>query len=271
VQLALKLQRQPLWIASVSLALVGTLVLTWVPELDRAAQGYLANALSDNLLIYASARGLNALISVIQSIEISFSLGAGVAVNLGEVLDPLNDLIERFSAFILYGLAGLGLQQLALTASSSIPAKVLLSLALIIGFAWWLVAENGLPQWSKKLLIFLLMVRFVFAVEVGVSWVLDKAYFEAQQQEAISTLDIAQIKLESVKEQYLEAVDDRGVFSGIWSTARQIIGSENQDGIADLAAGAIVQLIVIMLVRSILLPLFFVWLMFFLFKRFIPD
>jgi hypothetical protein len=82
VQLALKLQRQPLWIASVSLALVGTLVLTWLPELDRAAQGYLANALSDNLLIYASARGLNALISVIQSIEISFSLGAGVAVNL---------------------------------------------------------------------------------------------------------------------------------------------------------------------------------------------
>ena len=128
-----------------------------------------------------------------------------------------------------------------------------------------------MPQWSKKLLIFLLMVRFVFAVEVGVSWVLDKAYFEAQQQEAISTLDIAQIKLESVKEQYLEAVDDRGVFSGIWSTASQIIGSENQDGIADLAAGAIVQLIVIMLVRSILLPLFFVWLMFFLFKRFIPD
>jgi len=85
--------------------LVGTLALTWLPELDRAAQGYLANALSDNLLIYASSRELNPLVSVIQSIEISFSLGAGVAVNLGEVLDPLNDLFERFSAFILYGLA----------------------------------------------------------------------------------------------------------------------------------------------------------------------
>jgi hypothetical protein len=271
VQIALQVKPQPLWIASVSLALTGTLILTWLPELDRAAQDYLANALSDNLVIYASARALNALISVIQSIELSFSLGAGVAVNLGEALDPLNDLIERFSGFILYGLAGLGIQQIALTATSSIPAKVVLSLALVVGFFWWLFAEEGLPKWAKKLLVFLLMLRFVFAVEVGVSWVLDKAYFEAQQQEAISTLDIAKSRLDRVRDQYIEAVDDRGVFSGIWSTARQIIGTEEQDGIADLAAVAVVQLIVIILLRSILLPIFFVWLMFYLFRRFIPD
>ncbi|MEQ9564442.1 MAG: hypothetical protein ACFHHU_14780 [Porticoccaceae bacterium] len=271
MQVALLVQRQRLWIISISLALVATLILTWLPELDRAAQDYLANALSDNLVVYASARTLNALISVIQSIEISFSLGAGVAVNLGEVLDPLNDLIERFSAFILYALAGLGLQQLALTASSSVFTKVLLSMALVIGFLWWLVAEDGLPKWAKKLLLFLLMVRFIFAVEVGVSWLLDKAYFEVQQQEAISTLDIAKSKLESVQDQYIEAADERGMFGSIWDTARQIVGGENQDGIADLAAGAIVQLIVIMLVHSILLPVFFVWLMFYLFRRFIPE
>lgn len=271
MQVALLVQRQPLWIISVSLALVATLILTWLPELDRAAQDYLANALSDNLVVYASARALNALISVIQSIEISFSLGAGVAVNLGEVLDPLNDLIERFSAFILYALAGLGLQQLALTASSSIFTKALLSLALVTGFLWWLVAEDGLPKWAKKLLLFLLMVRFIFAVEVGVSWLLDKAYFEVQQQEALSTLDIAKIKLETVQDQYIEAADERGMFGSIWDTARQIVGGENQEGIADLAASAIVQLIVIMLVRSILLPVFFVWLMFYLFRRFIPE
>ena len=53
---------------------------------------------------------MNGVISVVQSIELSVSLGAGVGVNFGEVLDPLNDLIERFSTLVLYGLAGLGLQ-----------------------------------------------------------------------------------------------------------------------------------------------------------------
>lgn len=258
------------WILAIGLALIGSLVLTWLPNLDSAAQDYLAKALSDNLLVYASARAINALISVIQSIEVSISLGAGVAVNLGEVLDPLNDLIERFSGFVLYGLAGLGLQQLVLVASSSMATKILLSIALIGGYLCWLFSD-ALPSWVKKVLIFLLMVRFAFAVEVGVSWALDKAYFEVQQQEAISTLDIAQTKLASIRDQYMQAMDDKGLFSGIWSTAQAIIGTDDQQGIADLAAGAVVQLIVIMLVRSILLPIFFVWLLLYCFRRLMPD
>ena len=139
-----------LWVFGLGIALVFSLVLTWMPQLDRAAQDYLADALSDNLVIYATARAINALISVIQSIEVSISLGAGVAVNLGEALDPLNDLIERFSGFVLYALAGLGLQQIALVASSSLVTKSLVSLFLVVGYLKWLF--GSFSRWLKKLL-----------------------------------------------------------------------------------------------------------------------
>jgi len=257
-------------VLTLGMLLLGSLVLTWVPNLDLAAQNYLADALSDNLVVYASARAINALISVIQSIEVSVSLGAGVAVNLGEVLDPLNDLIERFSGFVLYGLAGLGLQQLALVASSSFFTKVLLTVFLISGYLCWL-SSASIPSWLKKLLVFFLMLRFAFAVEVGISWVLDKAYFELQQKEAVSTLDIAQKQLQGIRDQYMDAMEEKGLFSGMWATAQTIIGSNDQEGIADLAAAAIVQLIVILLIRSILLPLAFIWMLAYIFKRILHE
>jgi len=213
-----------------SFILFGTLVLIWLPDLDEAAQDYLADAIADNLVVYAIARSINALISVIQSIEVSVSLGAGVAVNLGEALDPINDLIERFSGFILYGLAGLGLQQFVLSLSSSVFTKVLLSMVLIFGYVKWLYSPV-LPKWAKKAMIFLLFVRFAFAVEVGVSWILDKCYFNFQQQHAISTLDITQNRLQDIRDSYEQAIEDKGVFGGIWDTAKAIIGTDEEKSV----------------------------------------
>ena len=40
------------------------IVLCWVPQVDDATETYLANSLSDNLVIYGSARIINSLISV---------------------------------------------------------------------------------------------------------------------------------------------------------------------------------------------------------------
>ena len=56
------------------------LILTWIPNIDDAATQYLNAALNSHLLVYASARTINAIISVIASIEVSLSFGAGVAL-----------------------------------------------------------------------------------------------------------------------------------------------------------------------------------------------
>ena len=234
------------------------MALTWLVDLDAAAQEYLQDALTNNLLIYATARTINAIISVIQSVEISISLGAGVAVHPGEALDPLNDLIERFSGFVLYGLAGLGLQQVVLTATSSLAAKILTSIAVVATCGAWLW-RISLPAWLQRLLVLLIIVRFAFVVEVGLSWSLDRLYFEAQEKQALSSLDVARSRLQEVRNNYMQAMDDNGLFGGAWQTAKAIVGTDEEQGITDLAAGAIVQLIVIMLIKSVLLPLGFVW------------
>lgn len=257
-------------VASLGFLLFFGIVLTWIPAFDDAANHYLNEATGDTLLAYGSARAINALISVIQSIELSVSLGAGVAVHLGEALDPLNDLVERFSAFVLYGLAGLGVQKLLLVASSSLVAKIVVSLTMLGAWCTWFI-RGSLPNVFKMFLIVMIFLRFAFVVEVGLSWVLDKAYFDTQQQEALSTLDVAETKLQAIQNEYMDGVEDQGVFRGAWTTAKNLIGtdSQQQQGLTELTVDALVQLLVITLVRSILLPVGFLWVMYLMIRRFI--
>jgi hypothetical protein len=245
----------------IGLAVLVVLGLNWMPGLDQRAEEYLNDAMADNLLIYATARSLNGIISVVQSIEFSVSLGAGLAVNLGEFLDPLNDLIERFSAFVLYGLAGLGLQKLVLIATSSLVMKVVTTVGLVVGYVVYLFRAE-LQNWFVRLVVLILMVRFAFIVEVGVIATLDSLYFDQQKDEAHSALQLAKTSIGQLREDYMALISESGLLGGLWETVATIVGSDEQEGVGDIAAGAVVELIVITLVRGLILPLLFVWMLF---------
>ena len=240
------------------LALLTLLVLTanWVIEFDQAAEDYLDQSMTSGLVVYATARGLNALISVIQSIQLSINVGAGVGVNLGEVLDPLNDLIERFSSFVLYGLAAIGLQKLLLLATTSLVMKVITTLVILLGVYAWFSERTNL-KWLVRLALMVLLVRFFLIIQVGTVALLDNLYFDHRSESAQSALTITSDELSNIRSKYLENVRESGIVQGIFNTDTNLVGENDDQGITDLAASAVVELIVIMLARSILIPLLF--------------
>ena len=124
-----------------------------------------------------------------------------------------------------------------------------------------------MPVWLKRLILIFILARFAFIAEVGLAWSLDKLYFDQEQEIAVMTLNSTQHQLQEIRDRYVNAADDTSIFSNIWDSARGIIGSDDQQGIADKAAGAIVQLIVILFMRSILLPAAFFWLLIHLITR----
>ena len=79
---------------------------------DDTAESYADEALKRALVTFAAARTLNGVISVVQSTEV----GVGVTVAVGQILDPVNDLIERFSGVMLVAASSLGLQNVMLGA-----------------------------------------------------------------------------------------------------------------------------------------------------------
>ena len=104
---------------------VFTLIISWVGFFDDIALNYTNDSLKDAAVIYGSARLINATISVLQSAEVSAVVAS---ISIGEILDPLNDLIERFSGVMLWGLSSLALQKILITIFSSYPVKLLLTI-----------------------------------------------------------------------------------------------------------------------------------------------
>ena len=143
---------------------VGIALITlnaWTGFIDRLTGDYLQEAMMGSGAIYATARAINALVSLLQGTEVN----AWVATfAVGELLDPVNDLIERFSGVITIVMASLALQALLLVVFSGLWIDV--SLVALGGLAFW-AHQKGSPEWAfKTLRIFFisLMVRLSMVV-----------------------------------------------------------------------------------------------------------
>ena len=97
----------------------------WLPTFDVFAQQYLTDTISSNAIVFTVVRTLNGVISVVQSAELSVGVAS---VNLGEIFDPINDLIERFSGLLLISLTALGIQQVILLLTTSSALKIIFSI-----------------------------------------------------------------------------------------------------------------------------------------------
>lgn len=97
----LVVKRLPRGTALPAVLLLVMLSMSAFDGLRVAGDQQLAAASNRALATFAIARAINGVISVIQETQIGFSVGVSTTVAPGQLLDPLNDLIERFSTAAL--------------------------------------------------------------------------------------------------------------------------------------------------------------------------
>src|SRR5574344_2722721 len=78
---------------------------------NESAKDVIDKSFNQALIVFGSAKALNAVISLAQGTEINLPF---VVVAVGEVLDPINDLVEQFSLIMLASLVSLGIQKILL-------------------------------------------------------------------------------------------------------------------------------------------------------------
>ena len=104
---------------SVGAILVLLALLAATPLLDQRAADNYDSLFQRALVTFALARTLNGVISAVQGTEVALQpAGVGVTLTPGEVLDPVNDLVERFSWIMLGATVSLGVQQVLLEVSA---------------------------------------------------------------------------------------------------------------------------------------------------------
>ena len=105
--------------------IMALLIVSWWGAVDNLAAYVNGESIKDAAIIYGVARSINGVISLIQSAEISAIVGS---VRPGELLDPMNDLIERFSSVMAWSLSSLVLQKVLLSVFSSYSFKVIFTI-----------------------------------------------------------------------------------------------------------------------------------------------
>ena len=124
------------------------LALSWWGKLDSLALDSNSESIKNAAIIFGMARTINGLISLIQSAELS---GFIASVQIGELLDPFNDLIEQFSTVMVWSISSLVLQKVLLNVFGSILFKLIFTTFCIIFFLiFWMYTDRIIS--SKKFL-----------------------------------------------------------------------------------------------------------------------
>lgn len=229
------------------LAIPALCALAWSGLLDRVSSDYVDGALLSSGAIYATARGINALVSVLQGTEVNAFL---LTFSIGELLDPVNDLVERFSAVMMVALGALALQKILLVVVSHASFNILLTalgLASLAALVWGTRRQSAI---AGRVFIVMVAVRFsLVLVVLANSWA-DTVFLqenEAQQYRAVQVFhgELSEAgTLADGSASALSALDIR----------KQINTLSNQ--VSDFAA-SLINLLMSLVLTSILLPIGF--------------
>ncbi|WP_066350260.1 hypothetical protein [Aliarcobacter skirrowii] len=238
---------------------------------NESAKDVIDKSFNQALIVFGSAKALNAVISLAQGTEINLPF---VVVAIGEVLDPINDLVEQFSLIMLASLVSLGIQKILLNfVSNDFFNLTFIISILVFNIFLFLKFKNieSIKNMALKLTLFLLFLRFsipfvAYLNQYSYDYFIKPQYNIEQLNETIlNTKDeISKINLESVEEKE----------SGFFEKFRQKFDmtfyekkvDEYKDAV-DSSSDNIVDLIIVFIFQTILLPLFYLFVFYILLKK----
>lgn len=253
----------------ITVLLTGLVALSWSGSMERLANETLQPTFERALLTAAIARGLNGVISVAQGTEIAIQpVGVGVTITAGQILDPLNDLVERFSWLALAASASLGTQMLLSEIFAEPLMNMLLSATSVLYLLvlWW---PSSPPRfsWLLRAAALLVFARFLFTLVMMTVGLVDHWVLEERQQIAIGELTLATQQIESLEQPEATARDtEQSIlerFESALDGSRQALDIETRlNAVSDSIEASIsyvIDLIVVFVVQTLMLPIFAIY------------
>ena len=159
-------------------------LFSWSSLLDHPAENYVDESIKNAGLIYASARAINAAVSVAQSAN----LGVGVSISIGELLDPINDLIERFSAAMEISITSLAMQKVLLLSVRHDVFKFLLTIVGIVFLISLFMGKYSVPIF--KVFAILFFIRMSLALVLLANFTADKLFLEEELKSGQKNIEL---------------------------------------------------------------------------------
>jgi hypothetical protein len=255
----MKYARQSLWGFGIAIVLV----FTWIAPLDGIASEQVDAGLKRALVSFATARALNAVISVVQGTEFAAQpAGVGLKFSVGQILKPINDIVEQFAQLMLVASIAFGIEKILISIGAHWMVSLLMT-ALVLIWGYFHVLRSSAPGWLTKLLLVILMARFAMPIAMIGS---DKIFHEfmadeyAESQKSIegSTSEIS--SMNTIKPQI---EDDQSLLDkakGLIATTFDVKTKlANLKKSAEQTTERIIKLMAIFTLQTLIIPLLFVW------------
>jgi hypothetical protein len=236
-------------------------IAAWYRPLDTAAEAQLDRGMKSAFAAFATARALNGVISLVQSGQVSAQVGVGMSVHPGELLDPVNDLIERFSDAMLAAAVAFGVQKVLVAVGAHWVVPALLGLAAL---AWvgLVVAGRPAPPWLARAIVLLLLVRFAVPLATLGTEQLAQRFLAPGEAASRQALDALRGQAEGVAQ---PAPAGEGTVAAIrgWIAKGADLGTqiEKLTEAAGRLSEHVTNLIVVFLLQTLVFPLALAWLM----------
>ena len=260
------------------LLVILTVALALLQSTDEVGQSYVDSAFKRALLAFGIARGLNGVISVAQGTEIAIQ-PAGVGVNFtpGEILDPINDLVERFSWIMMLATSSLGIQKVLLSMSAWQGLFIVIVTCAVLLICAQLI--RPLAPWRpvlKRLFLFVLILRFMMpAISIANDWVY-RTFLEADYVSASASLDAAREAIGDINSRVIPSDDDLpdGIIDRARRAYRQALDQvdiekrlDEYRQAAETISENTIRLVVVFLMQTLVFPLMFLYIVFGITRR----
>ena len=187
---------------------------------DDLADAYFSESIQAATIAYATARGVNAVVSVIKASELDLSpAGVGVTIAAGQILDPIDDMTERLSSVLVAAIASLGIQKLGFEISVLVSFKAIALLLLLCTPLLWRqnVMTTCLLEFALKACFILLLLRFMLPVSALVSDGVYKHWLQPNIEESLGKLALVNESYQEMSN--LPVEQSTGFFSSLTSSS----------------------------------------------------
>lgn len=224
---------------------------TTFAKLDSVAYDRIDSSFNQALGVFATAKALNGVISLVQGTEVG---PPGVTITIGEILDPINDLVERFSWIMLASLSSLGIQKILMNIVVFNGFEILLIVSLLVSNLLLYVQQK---RYKKNKIIFFKFTILLIFLRFSIP-------FMAMSNEFVYINFVKQdYNIEQSKNVISSAEVNIGKFNYKWYSFFDVEYYKQKKSelskIASDAADHIVDLIIVFIFQTMFFPIVFLW------------
>lgn len=230
---------------------------SWLGPLESAANEQVDAGLKRALASFAIARGLNAALSLIEGAELAIQpLGVGIRLSVGQVLRPLNDVVEQFAHLMLVASVAFGIEKILISIGAHWMISLLLTTAAI-GWAYFYLRRLSSPAWLTRIFLVLLMTRFAMPIVIIGS---DLIFQKFMADDYTKNQQVIEVTAAQISDMNSTLSEDQS----IWGKGKEIY-EQIKSKVASLTRTAgqlterIIKVMVVFILQTLVLPIFLLW------------